>query len=332
MEFSTDEYKRCGSVFTSADGFKYVQSKTTGNCVYLKCAIFRNGCKATAKMNLTRHSITPMHPHNHEVNEYKTAVYQLKAKCKTLAKRTLSPSLRNIFDDATRNEPNAHDISFPECESAMYRSRKTSQPKIPSTAIEFIDMLGDTPLGKHFKFSVTTGNQIVVVFFSDEIRSLLAEASSIQFGGTFDVVPVQFYQLWTIFISVARHTVPAIHCLMTAKSQELYSCLLERLVRHLPEFKPVTSMSDWELAPKNAIKEVFPHIRIYGCFFHYTQCIWSKVQKLGLVQDFKTNVLISKVTRLLMAIPFIPASLISPTFNLITTPTLDSSVGLKLEN
>ena len=68
----------------------------------------------------------------------------------------------------------------------------------------------------------------------------------------------------------ARHTVPAIHCLMTAKSQRLYSSLLERLVRHLPEFKPVTSMSDWERAPRNAIKEVFPHIRIYGCFFHYT--------------------------------------------------------------
>ena len=35
-----------------------------------------------------------------------------------------------------------------------------------------------------------------------------------------------------------------------------------------------------------------------------------------------------------MAIPFLPASLISPTFNLITTrnaPALDSSVGLKLE-
>ena len=107
-------------------------------------------------MNLTRHSITPIHLHNHEVNEYKIGVYLLKANCKTLAKQTQSPSLRNFFDDATRNEPNAHDISFPDCESAMYRSRKTSQTKIPSTAIEFIDMLGAIPLGKHFKFSVTT--------------------------------------------------------------------------------------------------------------------------------------------------------------------------------
>ena len=59
-------------------------------------------------MNLTRHSITPMHLHNHEVNEYKTGVYQLKAKCKTLAKQTQSPSLRNIFDDATRNPFNSN--------------------------------------------------------------------------------------------------------------------------------------------------------------------------------------------------------------------------------
>ena len=123
-------------------------------------------------------------------------------------------------------------------------------------------MLGATPLGKHFKFSVTNGNQVAVVFFSDEIQALLVEASSIQVDGTFDVVPIQFYQLWTIFISVGRHTVPAIHCLMTAKSQVLYSSLLEQLVTRLPEFKPVTSMSDWERAPRNSIAEVFPHIRI----------------------------------------------------------------------
>ena len=42
MEFNTEEYKRRGSnVFTSADGFKYVQSKT----------IFRNGCKGTTKLS-----------------------------------------------------------------------------------------------------------------------------------------------------------------------------------------------------------------------------------------------------------------------------------------
>ena len=51
----------------------------------------------------------------------------------------------------------------------------------------------------------------------------------------------------------------------------------------------------------------------------------GKVQKLGLTHSFKSNPEISKFTRLLMALPFLPASLISPTFNLIATPSLDGS-------
>ena len=56
-------------------------------------------------------------------------------------------------------------------------------------------MLGATPLGKHYKFAVTNGNQVAVVLFSDEIQALLVKATSIQFDETFDVVPIQFYQL-----------------------------------------------------------------------------------------------------------------------------------------
>ena len=91
---------------------------------------------------------------------------------------------------------------------------------------------------------------------------------------------------------------------MTAKTQCLYREVLESLITHIPEFKPVASMSDWERASRNAFKDVFPQIRIYGCLFHYTQCIWAKVQKLGLTHGFKSNPEISKFTRLLMALPF----------------------------
>lgn len=30
-------------------------------------------------------------------------------------------------------------------------------------------------------------------------------------------------------------------------------------------------MSDYELAMRSAVKFVFPHIRLWGCFFHYSQ-------------------------------------------------------------
>ena len=167
------------------------------------------------------------------MSEYKTDVLQLKTKCKTVAKQLKTSSLRNVFDDITRNSLCARDISFAECESAMYRARKTSQPKIPRTAIELLEMLGTTLLGMHFQHSVTSENQTAVVFFSNEMRTSLAEFTNIQFDGTFDTVPIQFYQLWTIFIAVGRHTIPAIHCLMTAKTQDLYRAVLESLTHIL---------------------------------------------------------------------------------------------------
>ena len=49
-------------------------------------------------------------------------------------------------------------------------------------------------------------------------------------------VPVQFFQLWTIFLAVVRHTLPAIHCLMTAKSQNLYQAVLENISVNIPLF------------------------------------------------------------------------------------------------
>ena len=153
MEFTTEECKRCmGNVFTSADGYKYVQSKNTKNYIYLKCAIFRSGCKRTSKLNRTRNLISPMQLHIHEVLEYKTEDHQLKTKCKTVAKQVQSSSLRQVFDDVARNNPCARDNTFAECESAMYRARKTIQHKVPQSVNEFIEMLGSTPLGVHYKF------------------------------------------------------------------------------------------------------------------------------------------------------------------------------------
>ena len=103
----------------------------THNYIYLKCAIFRSGCKGTSKLNRTRNLIYRMQIHIHEVLEYKTDVHQLKTKCKTVAKQVQSSSSRQVFDDVARNNPCARDITFAECESAMYRARKTIQPKVP---------------------------------------------------------------------------------------------------------------------------------------------------------------------------------------------------------
>ena len=105
-------------------------------------------------------------------------------------------------------------------------------------------------------------------------------------------------------ITLGRHTIPALHCLMPAKTQELYRGVIDSLVAYIPEFRPLAYISVWEQAPRNAFEQVFPQIRIYACLFHNTERIWSKVQKLGLTHGFNSNLEISMFTRLLMTIPF----------------------------
>ena len=123
--------------------------------------LFRNACKGTSKLNYETNLITPLKGH-HDVAEYKSEVYDLKTKCKTIAKNSQT-NLRKVFDDTTRDSPFACEISFPQCELTMYRARKTLEPKIPLNASEFSDMIHTTTFGKYFKFSVTSGDNTGIV-------------------------------------------------------------------------------------------------------------------------------------------------------------------------
>ena len=314
MEYTIEEYKRTsGNIFCTPDG-KYVQSKHMEKYIYLKCAIFRTGCRATSRLNRETNLITPLKNHDHSVDLYKTQVYQLKTKCKSVAKNSQT-NLRMVFDDVTRRDPGACHISFPECESSMYRARRMIQPKIPLTANKFIDMLPTTPYMEHFKFAARSGDQIAAVFYSEQMSTFLAEVTNVQFDGTFFTVPKQFFQLWSIFFSVGCHSLPAMHCLMSSKSQDLYIAILEKIANEVPLFRPLASMSDWEPAARNAFKAVYPEIKMYGCWFHYTQRIWAKAQKLGLSQE----------------IPFLPEAQIYPTASLLQIPTVHHSERSKLE-
>ena len=145
-----------GKVITTADGHNYVHSKMTDDYIYLKCGIFRTDCKETCKLNRIRSLITPMKQYNHSVEDYKADSFRLKTKCKTIAGQ-FQTNLRKVFDDATRNEPCAADISFVECESSMYRARRTLQPKTTLTANKFFDMLMTSTFADNLKFSVTRG-------------------------------------------------------------------------------------------------------------------------------------------------------------------------------
>ena len=160
--------------------------------------------------------IYPKSEHNHSLKNYDTEVYAIKTKCKKTAQSS-QHNLRQIFNDITRSDPSASQVTFKECESSMFRARKLLQPKIPGSASEFCQVLPTTNFAVNLKATVIVDGRIGVIFFSDKLYGFLADITNIQFDGTFYTVPKQFYQLWTLFLSVGRHAIPAIHCLLLTK-------------------------------------------------------------------------------------------------------------------
>ena len=89
MEYTSDEYKRSvGRVYTTTDENKYIKSKIIVGHIYLRCVLFRSGCKGTCRLNIETNLITQLKQHNHNIEAYQTDIYQLKTRCKTIAKNT----------------------------------------------------------------------------------------------------------------------------------------------------------------------------------------------------------------------------------------------------
>ena len=65
---------------------------------------------------------------------------------------------------------------------------------------------------------------------------------------------------------------------MTAKDQNLYKAVLNDIRKLIPQFQPEVTMSDWEAAPRNAVKEIYPNVKNYGCWFHFSQRVNSKTR------------------------------------------------------
>ena len=80
----------------------------------------------------------------------------------------------------------------------------------------------------------------------------------------------------------------------------------------------------------NSIEFYFPNTLITGCFFHFTQSIWRKIQSLGsnIIQRYSTESEFSIKCRLLPALAFLPIDPVSTEFNRIYNEFLETEPEL----
>lgn len=66
-----------------------------------------------------------------------------------------------------------------------------------------------------------------------------------------------------------------------------------------------------------ACRTVFPAARLHGCFFHWSQAIWRKIQEIGLQSVYLREPATKYFIRLILALPFLPLSHVRSTFELL---------------
>ena len=71
-------------------------------------------------------------------------------------------------------------------------------------------------------------------------------------------------------------TLPLVYALLPNKNQGTYEEYFRVVAQHV-QHKPKFITIDFEKAAENAFAIVFPQCEIFGCFFHFKQCIWRNI-------------------------------------------------------
>ena len=71
-----------------------------------------------------------------------------------------------------------------------------------------------------------------------------------------------------------------------------------------PGAQPTRMLMDFERAAINSFSHFWPHTTVKGCFFHFTQNIFRKIQAEGLQNEYQQNENFAMQMKLLPALSF----------------------------
>ena len=121
----------------------------------------------------------------------------------------------------------------------------------------------------------------ITIFTTAENLNMLRRSHHWFCDGTFDSAPHD-HQLFTIHVLLEdTHTVPLVYCITRNKNEDTYRRILEHLKEKQSDLDPISLTEDFEAASIHAMRAAFPDIEIAGCYFHFAQATYKKLQSLG---------------------------------------------------
>ena len=206
------------------------------------------------------------------------------------AQQVLTQEMENISDQAAVKLPAIRNIR--QC---VLRHRKDAgnPPPVPRTRGDIVipDEYQITRSGERFlMYDTGAVDEDRILIFGTERNLQILETSQNWFcDGTFNVVPGQLYQLFTIHALANSYMLPCVYALLPNKRQDTYTALFHALLNINPQLSSRSVMIDFEMDSMDAIQGVFPNAIVQGCFHHLSQSIYRKVQNSGLQFDYQNN-------------------------------------------
>ena len=162
-------------------------------------------------------------------------------------------------------------------------------------------------------------NPRYLAFGTLQSLKILCESDHIFLDGTFKSCPSPFAQLYSIhtYSSVLNGTLPLLYTLLPNKTKNVYTLFLNELrtaaINNDLVLNPKYVTVDFEQAVIRSLKNVFPNTLVKGCNFHYNQCIFRKIQELGLQSDYDNSAednpkSVKSLVKLTGALAFMPIS------------------------
>lgn len=113
---------------------------------------------------------------------------------------------------------------------------------------------------------------------------------------------------------------------MSHKSEAAYKHVLQYLQSNVIDLKPTSVITDYECSLRNALKSVYPTVKMVGCWFHYTNALRRKSTRIPgftakLNRDKKAKNLFSKF----MYLPLLKPANIIEAYNILTKDAMDAT-------
>lgn len=155
------------------------------------------------------------------------------------------------------------------------------------------------------------GRDKILIFGTKLGKEAVANGKTFLVDGTFKSCSKQFHQLYTIHVDIGSthqetNVIPVIYALLPNKKRNTYVRFIELVKTHIPEWDPKLLKVDFEEAAISALKSELPGVNVSGCNFHFNQCLWRKVQSIGLVEEYTNDESIRMHIRMCASLAHLP--------------------------